>query len=66
MSGAEAPSAPPRLDPTLPDAAPNPLLRLLPPSWTPFVQLARIDRPIGWQLLLLPCWWSDALAGVAA
>jgi 4-hydroxybenzoate polyprenyltransferase len=29
------------------------------------VQLARIDRPIGWQLLLLPCWWSDALAGVA-
>jgi 4-hydroxybenzoate polyprenyltransferase len=31
----------------------------------PFVQLARIDRPIGWWLLLLPCWWSAALAGIA-
>jgi 4-hydroxybenzoate polyprenyltransferase len=52
--------------PVLPDAvAPNFLLRALPPSWTPFVQLARIDRPIGWWLLLLPCWWSAALAGVA-
>jgi 4-hydroxybenzoate polyprenyltransferase len=50
----------------LPDAvAPNILLRALPASWTPYVQLARIDRPIGWWLLLLPCWWSDALAGVA-
>lgn len=50
----------------LPDAIPpNALMRLLPPAWLPFVQLARIDRPIGWQLLLLPCWWSDALAGVA-
>jgi 4-hydroxybenzoate polyprenyltransferase len=27
--------------------------------------LARIDRPIGWWLLLLPCWWSAALAGLA-
>ena len=50
----------------LPDAvAPNFLLRTLPASWTPYMQLARIDRPIGWWLLLLPCWWSDALAGVA-
>lgn len=52
---------------SLPDAVPpNALLRALPSAWTPYVQLARIDRPIGWQLLLLPCWWSDALAGVAA
>jgi 4-hydroxybenzoate polyprenyltransferase len=51
---------------SLPDAvAPNILLRALPAAWTPYVQLARIDRPIGWWLLLLPCWWSDALAGVA-
>ena len=51
---------------SLPDAvAPNLILRALPASWTPFVQLARIDRPIGWWLLLLPCWWSAALAGVA-
>lgn len=50
----------------LPDAvAPNVFLRALPASWTPYVQLARIDRPIGWWLLLLPCWWSDALAGLA-
>ncbi len=52
--------------PTLPDSVPpNALLRRLPQAWTPYVQLARIDRPIGWQLLLLPCWWSDALAAVA-
>lgn len=25
----------------------------------------RLDRPIGWWLLLLPCWWSAALAGIA-
>lgn len=32
----------------------------------PFVQLARIDRPIGWWLLLLPCWQSSALGAAAA
>jgi 4-hydroxybenzoate polyprenyltransferase len=31
----------------------------------PYVQLARLDRPIGWQLLLAPCWQSAALAGLA-
>jgi 4-hydroxybenzoate polyprenyltransferase len=31
----------------------------------PFLRLARIERPIGWWLLLLPCWWSAALAAVA-
>lgn len=52
--------------PVLPDAvAPNFFLRALPSSWTPYVQLTRIDRPIGWWLLLLPCWWSAALAGIA-
>ena len=30
-----------------------------------FAQLARLDRPVGWQLLLAPCWWSSALASVA-
>jgi 4-hydroxybenzoate polyprenyltransferase len=30
------------------------------------LRLARIDRPIGWWLLLLPCWWSAALAAIAA
>jgi 4-hydroxybenzoate polyprenyltransferase len=33
------------------------------PGWArPYAQLARWDRPIGWWLLLLPCWWSLALA----
>lgn len=36
------------------------------PSWLqPFLRLARIDRPIGWWLLLLPCWWSTAMAALA-
>ena len=51
----------------LPDARPASLvLRLAPLNAIPFVQLARWDRPIGWQLLLAPCWWATALAGVAA
>lgn len=32
----------------------------------PYLKLARIDRPIGWWLLLLPCWWSAGLAAIAA
>lgn len=37
------------------------------PLWTrPYLRLARFDRPIGSWLLLMPCWWSAALAaGVA-
>jgi 4-hydroxybenzoate polyprenyltransferase len=27
----------------------------LPAAWKPFAQLSRLDRPIGWQLLLFPC-----------
>lgn len=35
------------------------------PRWVwPYAQLARWDRPIGWWLLLWPCWWSAALAAV--
>ena len=37
------------------------------PRWArPYLRLARLDRPIGSWLLLLPCWWSSALAAVAA
>jgi 4-hydroxybenzoate polyprenyltransferase len=33
------------------------------PSWSrPYFRLARFDRPIGSWLLLMPCWWSAALA----
>ena len=51
---------------SLPDARPASLvLRLTPDFALPFVQLARLDRPAGWQLLLAPCWESTALAGLA-
>ena len=39
--------------------------RALPRALWPYAQLARWDRPIGWQLLLWPCWWSAALAAAA-
>ena len=39
--------------------------RLLPRPLWPYAQLARWDRPIGWWLLLWPCWWSAALAATA-
>ena len=40
-------------------------MRVAPRAWLPFLQLARLDRPAGWQLLLAPCWWSSALASVS-
>lgn len=39
--------------------------KLLPRAVWPYAQLARWDRPIGWQLLLWPCLWSAALAASA-
>jgi 4-hydroxybenzoate polyprenyltransferase len=36
------------------------------PLWSrPYLRLARLDRPIGSWLLLLPCWWSAALAAAS-
>jgi 4-hydroxybenzoate polyprenyltransferase len=37
------------------------------PRWSrPYLRLSRLDRPIGSWLLLMPCWWSAAIAaGVA-
>jgi 4-hydroxybenzoate polyprenyltransferase len=40
--------------------------RFAPPVARPYARLARLDRPIGWWLLLWPCWWSAALAADAA
>jgi 4-hydroxybenzoate polyprenyltransferase len=40
--------------------------RLAPAAARPYLRLARIERPVGWWLLLLPCWWSAALAAIAA
>ncbi len=37
----------------------------LAPTWSrPYLRLARLDRPIGSWLLLIPCWWSVGLAGM--
>jgi 4-hydroxybenzoate polyprenyltransferase len=36
--------------------------RFLPDGMRPYARLARLDRPIGTWLLLLPCWWATALA----
>ena len=39
----------------------------LAPQWArPYLRLARFDRPIGSWLLLMPCWWSAALASAMA
>ena len=36
--------------------------RFLPQSVWPYAQLARWERPIGWKLLMWPCWWSATMA----
>jgi 4-hydroxybenzoate polyprenyltransferase len=37
------------------------------PAWArPYLRLSRLDRPIGLWLLLIPCWWSAALAARVA
>jgi 4-hydroxybenzoate polyprenyltransferase len=35
-----------------------------PPFARPYLRLARLDRPIGSWLLLMPCWWSVGLTGM--
>jgi len=39
--------------------------RYAPEYARPYLRLARLDRPIGVWLLLLPCWWGVALAEVS-
>jgi 4-hydroxybenzoate polyprenyltransferase len=39
--------------------------RFAPTITLPYLRMARIDRPIGWWLLLLPCWWSSLLAATS-
>jgi 4-hydroxybenzoate polyprenyltransferase len=49
----------------LPDAQPaQRLFKMTPAAWHPYIQLARLDRPVGWWLLVLPCWWSSLLASL--
>ncbi len=40
----------------------NRLMNIAPRQYRPYLQLARFDRPIGFWLLLLPCWAAMALA----
>ncbi len=46
------------------DATGNWVDGLAPPVPRPYLRLARLDRPIGSWLLLMPCWWSLGLAGM--
>ena len=48
------------------DATGNWVDRLAPSTLRPYLRLARLDRPIGSWLLLMPCWWSAALAAIHA
>ena len=48
------------------DATGNWVDGFAPPFTRPYLRLARLDRPIGSWLLLIPCWWSLGLAGMRA
>jgi 4-hydroxybenzoate polyprenyltransferase len=46
------------------DATGNWVDSFAPPFSRPYLRLARLDRPIGSWLLLMPCWWSVGFAGM--
>ena len=48
------------------DATGNWVDGLAPAFARPYLRLARLDRPIGSWLLLMPCWWSVGLTGMRA
>jgi 4-hydroxybenzoate polyprenyltransferase len=48
------------------DSTGNWVDRRAPVGTRPYLRLARLDRPIGSWLLLMPCWWSVGLAAMAA
>jgi 4-hydroxybenzoate polyprenyltransferase len=53
-------------DAPLPDALSGHWVDTRAPLWLrPYLKLARMERPIGWWLLLLPCWWAAGLAAIA-
>ena len=53
-------------EPSVADALPGHWAdRLLPRAFRPYARLMRLERPIGWWLLLLPCWWGLALGQIA-
>ena len=48
------------------DATGNWVDTLAPAAARPYLRLARLDRPIGSWLLLMPCWWSLGIAAIRA
>src|SRR5262244_4281982 len=48
------------------DSTGNWVDRIAPLGIRPYLRLARLDRPIGSWLLLMPCWWSAGLAAIWA
>jgi 4-hydroxybenzoate polyprenyltransferase len=48
------------------DATGNWVDNFAPTFARPYLRLARLDRPIGSWLLLMPCWWSAGIAALAA
>jgi 4-hydroxybenzoate polyprenyltransferase len=48
------------------DSTGNWVDRIAPVPIRPYLRLARLDRPIGSWLLLMPCWWSTGIAAIHA
>jgi 4-hydroxybenzoate polyprenyltransferase len=46
------------------DSIPRSFVDRAPESWRPYLRLARYDRPIGFWLLAIPCFWGLALAAI--
>ncbi len=40
------------------------ILYYMPSPWRSYAELMRLEKPIGWWLLLLPCWFSTLLGGL--
>ncbi len=52
------------MSPIIKDAAQSHWVYKMPEGWQPFLQLSRLDRPIGYWLLALPGWIGLAFAGL--
>jgi len=50
---------------TIKDAAKNHWVYRMPAKWIPYLQLSRLDRPIGYWLLTLPGWIALSFAGLS-
>ncbi|WP_439633390.1 4-hydroxybenzoate octaprenyltransferase [Glycocaulis sp.] len=46
------------------DSIPRTFVDRAPEGWRPYLRLARYDRPIGFWLLAIPCFWGLALAAM--